>query len=57
MKKYFIVLALIIIVYGFGMSPAEVKGSGDYYYGEVLGSEGIMELGDANPSFTEKKPK
>ncbi|MDP8211051.1 MAG: hypothetical protein P9M05_09555, partial [Candidatus Stygibacter australis] len=49
MKKYLIVLVLIIVVYGYGygISPAEIKGSGDYYYGEVLGSEGIKELGDA----------
>ncbi|MDP8211278.1 MAG: hypothetical protein P9M05_10705, partial [Candidatus Stygibacter australis] len=47
MKKYLIVLVLVIIVYGYCISPAEIKGSGDYYYGEVLGSEGIKELGDA----------
>jgi len=47
MKKYLIVLVLIIFVYGFGMSPEEIKGSGVYYYGEVLGNEGIEELCDA----------
>jgi len=47
MKKYLIVLVLIIVVYGYGISPVEIKGSGVYYYGEVLGSEGIEELCDA----------
>ena len=47
MKKFLIFLMMFLVLYGYGISPAEIKGSGDYYYGEVLGSEGIKELGDA----------
>lgn len=47
MRKYFIILMMFFVLYCYGMSPAEIKSSGEYYYGEVLSSEGIEELCEA----------
>jgi hypothetical protein len=47
MKKYFIVLVMLIVFCVNGMSPAEIRDSGVYYYGEVLSSEGKKDLCEA----------
>ncbi|MCF7912462.1 MAG: hypothetical protein K9M99_08035 [Candidatus Cloacimonetes bacterium] len=47
MRKYFIVFMMFFVLHCLGMSPAEIKSCGEYYYGEVLSSEGVEDLCEA----------